>query len=66
MSRDLFKMQKTVKLYSSPEEADADDREFYRSLSPNQRVELTMQLMEMWNGATFKRLERTCQLLDAA
>lgn len=66
MAEDIGKIQRTVKLYSSHEDAEADDREFYLSLTPNERVELLMKLRELWSGPHFGRLERTCQLLDVA
>lgn len=56
----MQKIEKTYRFSTHAEEARRLD-EYYRSLEPNERVKLVMQMMEDWNGADFKRLERTCR-----
>ena len=48
-------MEKVVRIFHSQEEADEADREFYRSLTPQQRMDIFVELQEnTWpwgNGA---------------
>ena len=60
-------MDFTVRKFSSHEEADKADREYYRSLTPERRVEILLELVESYSNASvrgFKRVYRLCQIED--
>jgi hypothetical protein len=50
-------VEKVVRVFKSYEEAEEADREYYRSLTPEQRLEILFLLIERWNG-TGQRLTR--------
>lgn len=50
-------VEKVVRIFNSHKEADVADREFYRSLTPTQRVLIAIQIHNDYYG-TEKRLER--------
>ena len=54
----MRKIEKVFR-FSTHEEEEIRLDHYYLSLEPNQRVSLVMQMMEDWNGADFKRLERS-------
>jgi hypothetical protein len=49
-------MEKVVRKFKSHEDAERADREFYRSLTPNQRLNILMQMIDDCYG-TEHRLE---------
>ena len=55
-------MEKVVRKFESHEEAERADREFYRSLTPKQRVEIALQLIDDYYG-TEHRLEAVCRIV---
>jgi hypothetical protein len=60
-------MEKVVRKFSSFEEADRADLEFYAALTPEKRIEIFLQLLEMrtlsprFDGAP-ERLERVARV----
>lgn len=44
-------MEKVVNRFSSFEEADEADRHYYRSLTPEQRLEMLLELLAMGDDA---------------
>lgn len=61
-------MEKTVRLFKSCAEAEKADKEYYRSLSSNERIELLMMLREQYSPYTnelTERFERIVELLKA-
>ena len=54
-------MEKVVRKYKTHEDAERADREFYRSLTPRQRVEMALQIIDDFYG-TEHRLERVCRV----
>jgi hypothetical protein len=44
-------MRKTVEVFNSFAEAEKADKEYYRSLTPNQRVEMLLELIDQKAGA---------------
>jgi len=51
-------MNCTVRKFDSFEAADKADREYYRSLKPEQRVEILLELVESYTNASAKGFER--------
>lgn len=59
-------MDRTVAKYASHEEADKATREYYRSLTPQQRVDILLELIEQarpQNDASNERLERVYRIV---
>ena len=50
--------------FTTPEEADERDREYYRSLTPNERVAELLELIDAWTGASQQGLERTYRVVS--
>lgn len=61
-------MQRTMRVFSSPEDADADTRRQYRLLTPNARVALTVELQRRYyqRGDAPRRLQRILTVLERA
>ena len=51
-------MERVVKKFASHAEADRANRDYYRSLTPDQRAEILVQMMDDYYGPQ-PRLERT-------
>ena len=56
-------MDYTVRKFDSFEEADKADREYYRSLTPEQRVEILLELVESYTNASAKGFERVYRIV---
>jgi hypothetical protein len=56
-------MEKVVRIFKSFEEADAADAEFYRSLTPEQRMEIFWELLRQLHGDAPPRLERVYRIV---
>ena len=58
-------MEKVVRVFSSHEEADRADDEYYRSLTPQQRLDIFLEIL--WRGRTHdeagERLERVYRIV---
>ena len=60
-------MEKVVKLFSSFEEADQADSEYYASLTPQQRVDLLLDLIAAHReslGETASRFARVYRVVE--
>ncbi len=60
-------MEPVATVFSSFEEAEEADREFYRSLTPEQRMEMLCELLEFtWpeEDGSAPRLERVYRVLE--
>jgi hypothetical protein len=57
-------MDRTVAKYSSQEEADKANREYYRGLTPQQRIDILLEIIEQARpeGDT-ERLERVYRIV---
>ncbi len=55
-------MEKVVRVFNSHEESERADREFYRSLTPKERVEIALQLIDDTYG-TEHRLEPVVKII---
>lgn len=58
---DTRSVERTLQVYESFEEADQADRRYYASLTPQQRLDLVLDLVQRHNqghGETSDRLER--------
>jgi len=61
-------MEKVLKVFSSFEEAERADEEYYASLSPQQRVDLLLDLIAAYReslgeaGQKFERVYRVVEL----
>lgn len=51
-------MDYTIRKFASHEEADKAVREYYRSLTPERRVEILLELVETYSNASCKGFER--------
>jgi len=49
---------------TTPEEAEKEDREYYRNLTPNERVEHLLGIIHDWTHESERRLERTCRFVE--
>ena len=58
-------IQRVARVFSSFEEAEASDREFYRSLTPQQRIEIQLELIRRYRQAhgISERLERVAGVI---
>ena len=56
-------MKKVVRTFRSFEEAEEADREFYRSLTPEQRMEILLELIERGTSGAPSRLERVYRVV---
>ena len=67
----LLPVEKTVQRFTSHAEADRADREYYRSLTPQQRVDLTLELVRQYRESLppdeqrFKRVHRIVTLEES-
>lgn len=55
------------RVFSSFEEAEAADREYYRSLSPTERLDIMLLLREHYSPYSdelTKRFERVCRIIE--
>lgn len=60
-------MQKVLKVFNSFEEADRADDEYYASLSPQERVDILLDLVAAYReslGETGQRLERVYRVVE--
>jgi hypothetical protein len=59
-------MDRTVAKFSSHEEAEKANREYYRSLTPQQRLEILFELVAQAhpeNDASIRQFERVCRIV---
>lgn len=62
-------MERTVRVFESFEEAEEADKEYYRSLSPAQRVEILLILRDQYNpydDELTKGFERVCRIIECS
>jgi hypothetical protein len=61
-------MEKSIAVLDSFEEADRLDREYYQGLTPNERVEILLELNQRWpvrtDAATEQRLARVYRITE--
>lgn len=60
-------MHKTLKIYSSHDEADRADRDYYASLTPEARVQVLLDLVAQHREATgnaSEGLARVCRVVE--
>ncbi len=58
----MDRMEKVVRVFKSFEEAERADREYYRSLTPQQRLDILLELVERGNRDAPQRFERVCRV----
>jgi len=64
-------MEKVLKVFSSFEEADGADDEYYASLSPHERVDLLLDMIAAYReslgeaGQRFERVYRVVELSES-
>ena len=57
-------MEKVVRIFHSFAEAEKSDREDYRALTPERRLEIVFELVAAQHPhATEQRLERVCRII---
>jgi hypothetical protein len=56
-------VEKVIRVFKSFEEAEEADREYYRSLTPKQRLDILFTLIERW-GAFGQRSKRTRRVVQ--
>lgn len=62
-------MEKTIRVFDSFEEAEAADKEYYRSLSPAERVEILLILREQYSpydDELTQGFERVCRIIECS
>ena len=57
-------MEKVIRKFDSPEQAETRDREFYRSLTPEQRLEILLELIENSTRGTAEGFERVYRVVE--
>jgi hypothetical protein len=63
--RYAFPMERVVRVFDQPSDAEAADRAFYASLSPQQRLDMLLDMMERHRaslGEAAQRFERVCRI----
>lgn len=55
--------RKKLKIYNSFAEIEKEDKEYYRSLSPYERLRITELLREIYYEDTLQRLPRIFQII---
>ena len=60
------KIERTLEIFDTPEEAEAATRRRYREMTPNERVALTVELQRQYyqRHHSDARLERVVTVLD--
>ena len=58
----LTEMEKVVRRFKTHAEADLADQAYYRSLTPEQRIDIVLQLIDDYYGPQ-PRLERVCRII---
>jgi hypothetical protein len=56
-------MDYTVHKFTSHEEADKADREYYRSLTPERRLEILLELVRTYSDASSQGLKRVYRVI---
>ena len=57
-------MEKTARIFHSFAEADAAEAEYYRSLTPEQRLDILLDLVQSeFPNEAEQRLERVCRII---
>jgi hypothetical protein len=60
-------MDDVVRVFSSWNEADEADAEYYASLTPTERVDILLELVAQYRsslGPAGERFERVCRVVD--
>ena len=60
-------MEKSIRKFDSFEEADRADAEYYASLTPQQRLDILLELVESYRkslGETAERFERVYRVVE--
>lgn len=57
-------MEKIVQKFNSFEEAEAADRAYYQSLSPDERMQILFEIIYRANNETYPRLERVYRVIE--
>jgi len=59
-------MEKKIQVFQSFEDADKADKEYYHSLTPQQRLQILYELNSRWpgnDGSSIRRLERVYRII---
>lgn len=62
-------MERTVRIFKSFEEAEKADTEYYRSLSPSERVDILLMLRDQYSpydDELTQRFERVCRITEGS
>ncbi len=61
-------MKKAFSVYTSFEESERADRDYYRSLTPEQRLDILLELVDRWRqglpNESANRLERVYRVVE--
>jgi hypothetical protein len=62
-------VEREYRIFSSFQESDRADREYYRSLSPAERMDILLELVKQWQGNEaaegFERVYRIVKLRES-
>ena len=54
----------TIEMFSDPDEADRRDRAYYQSLTPQQRVDMLLEICRVWGKTDQRPFERTIEVIQ--
>jgi hypothetical protein len=57
-------MERRVTWFNGPEEADAADKAHYAAMTPQQRLDEMVELLNRWGGWNERRLERVARFIE--
>ena len=59
-------MEKTIRVFKSFEEAETADREYYRSLTPAERIQIVLMLRERYRASNKlpNNFQRVCRIVE--
>ena len=61
-------MEKTMRIFNSPQEADEEEYKYYASLTPDSRVEVLLNLISNYASTYYdgftERLQRVHRIID--
>lgn len=59
-----MKIARTFQVFDDPQKADEQISDYYRSLTPQQRLDEMVQLLNRWGQWNERRLERVATIIE--
>lgn len=57
-------MERTVRIFEDPNEADRDDADYWRGKTPQERIDLLRELLAIWIPQHERRLKRSFEIVE--